>query len=110
VVPKCITKITVDAFGGAGGAGEKGAPGLGGCAKAELQVQEEQTIYVNVGGVGGNASAGPGGWNGGGTGGPNACGNYGGGGGGSSYTSPAASNVVHQQGGHSGPGAITISR
>jgi hypothetical protein len=81
-VPQGVAEVTVVAYGAQGGNGQKGAGGKGGRIQANLAVTPGETLYVYVGGQGGNVSSPMGGFNGGGTGGPNGCGNYGGGGGG----------------------------
>ncbi len=83
VVPGGVSTITVVAYGAQGGVGQKsGAAGKGGRVQANLAVTPGQTLYLNVGGRGKDSKTYTGGWNGGGTGGPEDCGNYGGGGGG----------------------------
>lgn len=67
VVPAGITSITVDAMGGAGGLGTSGqAIGKGGRVQTTVTVTPGETLYIYVGGVGGNT--GTAGYNGGGTG------------------------------------------
>lgn len=93
VVPACVTSLTLEAWGGAGGAGGSNPGGLGGYAKGDLAVTPGETLFVYVGGVGqahnalGSVDFEPaGGWNGGGKGGYDNSGQVqnGGGGGGAS--------------------------
>jgi hypothetical protein len=84
VVPACVTSISVDVSGGAGG-GEAalGAPGAyGGSVQADLPVTPGTTLYIFVGGKG--DSLGNPGFNGGGAGANGSVGAPGGGGGGGS--------------------------
>ena len=77
-VPACISKVTVEAWGAAGGNAIIGVVvgGKGGYAKGDLTVAPGETLKVYVGGQGANSQTG--GWNGGGKGG--AKGSSGGGG------------------------------
>jgi hypothetical protein len=99
-VPAGVVQVSVVAIGGAGGAGGQdldgtfaliGSGGLGAAVTADLDVTPATTLYVEVGGDGGNASgnvtegtcaAGTGGENGGAPGGYTSCGGETGGGGG----------------------------
>jgi hypothetical protein len=74
-LPGCVTSITVDLSGAAGGAGyytsAVGSGGLGARVQGSLAIATESTLYIFVGSVGGDASAaagGSGGFNGGGSG------------------------------------------
>ena len=80
-VPACVTSLTVDAYGAAGGTAENAAGGLGGRATFVIAVTPGELLNVSVGGVGGDGD--PGGGSGG-TGGTNGGGNggFGGSGGG----------------------------
>lgn len=77
VVPPGITSISVEMDGASGGRsmglGYAHEPGLGGSISTVMDVVPGSTIYVFVGGLGGNGAVGAypgaGGWNGGGTGG-----------------------------------------
>jgi len=91
--PACVTRIVVDARGGAGGTGfyngVRGAGGKGGRTQATIAVTASDVIKVYVGNAGANAvngAAGSGGFNGGANGGSSApvSPQYGGGGGGAS--------------------------
>lgn len=94
VVPAGVSSITVTADGASGGDGWNvdvdtplGTGGLGGRVVATLAVTPGETLYLFVGGAGGDATAtvpGAAGWNGGGAGGPSPYGYSGGGGGGAS--------------------------
>jgi hypothetical protein len=126
VVPPAVTAVTVTAVGGRGGSGRTGffstfAPpgGFGGVARASLAVTPGQTLFVEVGGNGGVATAlpGVGGFNGGGLGGAGGGDpvyNNGGGGGGasdvrtSSRTDPAGGTrlVIAAGGGGGGMGIV----
>jgi len=73
--PSCVTSITVDASGAAGGTGfytgAIGTGGLGGRVQGTLAIAASDVVTVYVGGVGGNAASGvpgAGGFNGGGSG------------------------------------------
>jgi hypothetical protein len=99
-VPAGVVQVSVVAIGGAGGAGGQdldgtfaliGSGGLGAAVTADLDVTPATTLYVEVGGDGGNASGnvaggtcatGAGGENGGAPGGYTSCGGESGGGGG----------------------------
>ena len=89
-VPKDVNSIIVDVFGAQGGMGRiGGSGGLGGRTVSELQVTPGDTLQINVGGRGGDASSnltdgGAGGFNGGATGGDTTFNGAGGGGGGAS--------------------------
>ncbi len=89
-VPKGVESIIVDAFGAQGGAGRLGAQGgRGGRTVSSLQVTPGETLEIDVGGRGGDASSdqmhgGAGGSNGGAAGGDGSLGGPGGGGGGAS--------------------------
>lgn len=67
VVPTAITSIVVDAIGAGSGMNVWGDPGSpGGRVQAAIAVTPGETLYVNVGGVGGPGGTDAGGWNGGG--------------------------------------------
>ena len=89
-VPEGVTSVRITAIGARGGvggdaanvgAGAGGAPGFGGLAVADVAVAPGQSLFVNVGGIGGAGTKGPanfttpvsggaGGFNGGAAGGP----------------------------------------
>ncbi len=85
-LPTCVTSITYTVRGAQGGYGypNYSRGGYGGQVSGTLAVTPNETLYIFVGGSGGNAGScngGVGGYNGGATG-AVYCGNYGGGGGG----------------------------
>ena len=101
------TTYTIEAWGGQGGGGQQNGPsraGLGGYTKGTITLNQNQKLYIFVGGQGSYASAinTGGGWNGGGHGGP---GGYGGGG----QTDVILSQNVHHVTGSSGYGTGTVS-
>src|SRR5262249_59121827 len=62
VVPANVCRVTIDAFGAAGGNGinenfpDSGVGALGGHATAAIQVTPGETLQVNVGGHGGDGA------------------------------------------------------
>jgi hypothetical protein len=93
VVPAGVHRIHVDAIGGGGGTGGS-AGGLGGTASGDLNVTAGETLFVEVGSRGGDASSsapGAGGANGGGPGGAQGPAPGGGGGGASDVRTTSAS-------------------
>ena len=98
-VPADVSALTVTAYGAAGG-GSYGAgqPGQGGLASGVVAVTPGTTLYVEVGGAGGNGGGGNGGggngggFNGGGAGGSDP---YGGGGGGASDVRTASNTAAN---------------
>lgn len=67
-VPSCVTHVTVDPSGAQGGEANGMAGALGGRATTTIAVTPGETLQINVGGVGGNATGNgaTGGFNGGG--------------------------------------------
>jgi hypothetical protein len=102
VVPRTGT-YTLQAWGAKGGRGadQSGGEGAnGGYATAQFKLSIGDTLYVYVGGMGGNSESdyhtgGKGGWNGGAGGGFSEAGGYSGGGGGGGATHIAMSNIGH---------------
>jgi len=91
-VPACVTQVNIEVWGAQGGTGNGASysnnpGGLGGYSTGTKTVTPGSTLYVNVGGAGGNGipstTGGAGGWNGGGSG-TYQSGHAGGGGGGAS--------------------------
>ena len=106
--PACVTSITVDVRGAAGGGGHgTGTVGLGGRTQATLSITAGEVLYIYVGGAGASASSGgTAGYNGGAAGGSSTVA-YGGGGGGASdirIGGMALSNRVIVGGGGGGAG------
>jgi len=106
-VPVCVTSLTVDAYGAAGGTAENSTGGLGGRTTFVITVTPGELLTVSVGGVGGNGdpaggSGGTGGTNGGGNGGFGGSGG-GAGGGWSGILRGAAMLVVAGGGGGGSP-------
>ncbi|MBL8923679.1 MAG: hypothetical protein JNJ54_32795 [Myxococcaceae bacterium] len=120
IVPACVTAITVDARGAAGGNGwnvdsggsAKGTGGRGGRVQATFTVTPGEVLSVYVGGVGQNATTvpGSGGFNGGGNGGNSPFGYAGGGGGGATDVrrgTGLSNRILVAGGGGSGSGWCT---
>ena len=114
-VPPCVTSITVDVKGAAGGNGvdpsnaNMSLGGLGGRVQGSITVNPGDILYIYVGGAGGNGvvNGGPGGFNGGGQGAWYAGPYCGGGGGGASdirLNGTSLNNRIFVAGGAGGAG------
>lgn len=108
-LPACVTSVTVDLSGAAGGSGTNfdvsSAGGMGARVQGSIAVATSSTLYIFVGGVGGE-DGGAGGFNGGGSGGSDA-GLDGGGGGGATDVrlgGTALTNRIFVAGGGGGGG------
>jgi hypothetical protein len=114
-IPSCVTSITVDVKGAAGGNGVNPSAqvmsngGLGGRVQGTISVNPGDVLYIYVGGAGSDGvnNGGPGGFNGGGQGGWRTDGYRGGGGGGASdirLNGTGLNNRIFVAGGGGGAG------